>query len=499
MPKQIKHSHLKLHHNTWVIRYQIPRDCHQFFGKREWIKSTGYKASEILDALTMKTIEVEKIKKTIRDFRRGKIHTEPTLAQSRAEAIHDYDELDREISRATRSADHEREHALAIVQTDVLDNYVEELIEKLIPNGLKAIHKIGEETKNPDKWQIIKQHWPIAYKQIEEQILITQGKGFASRIDQFLKTRDIKTLGLKYQQEHQSKILAFAKDFPAIEGVTHAEVKLWTRKLEEDGLASATINKQLGMLSNYWRFLQEEGLAEEGLYPFVSHRIKEFVVHKRLPFGMGDAQRLIEEPTYQSNRYPYLLDFIQLGFLTGCRVKELCEIKKENIITFQNVRVINFTDGMSKKNTAGVRKVPITSKMAPLINRRMEETSSKYLFPGIRNKHEDRTGHMSKRFSAHKKTLGYQPHTEVAHSFRHTANTTLSMLKVAKEHRDQLLGWSGGGDKSMSTDTYDHYETSYPMAARKADLEKLGNEFWWISKPEHVATNTNQLDLENLL
>ena len=505
MPKTTKHTHLKLHHNTWVLRYQIPKDCQQFFGKREIIKSTGFKEPEIVDALLFSDRERAKIQIAIRDFRRGKIHSEPSLVESRDEAIKDYVEKSEEIRGAERSDNENAWEWFTDKRDTNVADYEDILIDRLIPEGVKGIVKISSETGNPDRDDVLKTHYPEIYKQIKEQVEIVQGKGFLSRLDNFLKIRDMQSKGKKYQQEHKSKIKDFATVFPSIKGVSHREVKLWTRELEEKGLASATINKRLGMLNNYWRYLQEEGLAPEDSHPFIKQRIKKFKKYERQTFSIEDARRLIEEETYQSLRYPYLKDFIQLGFLTGCRVKELCEIKEENIISYDNVRVINITGDMTKRNTSGARKIPLTSKIAPIIDKRILEKTDDYLFKGIRNKLEDRTGHMSKRFSAHKQKLGFASNIEVAHSFRHTANTILSMQRfnVPREHREVLLGWSDGMDKSMSTTQYGHFDESYPMSERRADLEKLGQEFWFIgggkkpSKPP--LKDINQIDLEDLI
>jgi integrase len=505
MPKVSKRPHLKLHHNTWIVRYQVPKDCQHFFGRREIVKSTGYKEPEIVDAELVRDVEVAKIKQRIRDFRRGKINNEPSLIESRDEAIKDYVEKSDAIRIARRSDNEDDEHTYQRVQGDNLLEYEDILIDRLIPDGVKGITKIASETANPDRDDILKTHYPEIYKQIREQLEIVRGKGFLSRLDSFLKIRDMKLKGKKYQSEHESKIKAFAAVFPIIQGVTHREVKLWTRELEVQGLASATINKRLGMLNNYWRFLQEEELAPAGASPFVGQSIKRFKKFNRKIFSIEDARRLIEEKTYQTDRYPYLIDFIQLGFLTGCRIKELCELKKENIITYDNERVINITEEMTKRHTRGARKIPLTNKIAPIIDKRISETTDGYLFKGVRDKHDDRTAHMCRRFSTHKHKLGFAKNLEVAHSFRHTANTILSKQEnnVPKEHREVLFGWSDGTDKSMATTGYDHFDESYPMSQRRRDLEKLGNEFWYIAAqrrtPRRPSKDKKQIDLEDLI
>ena len=71
MPRIVKLHHLQLNHNTWAVRYQIPKDCrHLFDGKREYLKSTGYKKPEVIGAELVRDIKVATIQKIIWNFRR---------------------------------------------------------------------------------------------------------------------------------------------------------------------------------------------------------------------------------------------------------------------------------------------------------------------------------------------------------------------------------------------------------------------------------------------
>ena len=70
MSRIVKLHHLKLNHNTWVVRYQIPKDCrHLFDGKREYLKSTGYKKPEVIGAELVRDIKVATIQKIIWNFK----------------------------------------------------------------------------------------------------------------------------------------------------------------------------------------------------------------------------------------------------------------------------------------------------------------------------------------------------------------------------------------------------------------------------------------------
>lgn len=80
MPRTGKFHHLVLNHNTWVIRYQIPADCRQLFeGKREYLKSTGFKEAEIISAELARDVEIANIKVRINNFRRAVVEDIPAV------------------------------------------------------------------------------------------------------------------------------------------------------------------------------------------------------------------------------------------------------------------------------------------------------------------------------------------------------------------------------------------------------------------------------------
>lgn len=473
MPKIISNQYLKLHYQTWVVRYQIPKDCQAFFeGKREYICSTGFKESEIIDARLVRDQEIATIKRKIRDIRKGRYGNTPTIEEAKER-----------LSSINQAQSKSFQNGLDLHASELVDDVYQDLINQHLANGMQAIAEHAQVIGSNNISEILGDLNPDVFKKVEKEFDQVTGKAFNSHLDSWLNTRDVKALSPKFQSEHLSKVNLFSQDFPSVRDVTRQAVKQWTRKLEDEGKASTTITKTIQILEKYWTYLRDEiGSVEEESYPFSNHTFASTKKLKRKTFTVEDARRLIEQETFQTRKYPYLPDFISLGFLTGCRIKELCEIKKKNIISFENLNVIDITEEMTKGNTRGVRKLPITPQIEKIIERRLEEADSEYLFTGNRNKFADRTGHMSKRFSHHKSSLGYEKKTQVAHSFRHTANTLLAKKEhgVTKTQREALFGWSDGTNKSMADGEYQNPQVSYPMNERLKDLKKLGSEFYFL-------------------
>ena len=93
---------------------------------------------------------------------------------------------------------------------------------------------------------------------------------------------------------------------------------------------------------------------------------------------------------------------------------------------------MDITEDMTKANSkigvgsSGVRKIPITNKIKPILDRLIENQHKRsshpdnpikgYLFDTGFNQYGDITGAMGKRFGTYKSNLGFPKNTKVAHS-----------------------------------------------------------------------------------
>tara|TARA_R110000751_G_scaffold27875_1_gene73276 strand:+ start:600 stop:2060 length:1461 start_codon:yes stop_codon:yes gene_type:complete len=486
MPRTGKFHHLVLNHNTWVIRYQIPADCrHLFDGKREYLRSTGFKESEIISAELARDVEIANIKVRINNFRRAVVQDIPAVESLTQKAKQDYTLLQKEIKILSTNPLNADNVDNIISGDETLSDLHDALINALVPGGYSAISAHASEIGTTDKSVALQSLHPTLSIAIDNQLQIAMNKGFDAEIDSYIKETDINNNGPKYKNQILNLIVASTKEFPLIKDVTVNSVKALIRKKQLEGTAPATIRRHLSIFSGYWSHLQDLQLANEDVNPFRNRKVRGKAKYKRKTFSIEEAILLVDGKTYQSKRYPYLIDFIKLGLLTGCRVNELCEIKIETIKAIENVRVIDITEAMTKGGTAGARRLPISRKMEVVIDRLIvdaKKNKTDYLFKGKRDRFGKRTRHMSTMFGAHKTQLGFEPHVQVAHSFRHSANMILSKAVhgVPLEHRNALFGWTPSGRQSMSVGAYGHIDESYTLPERHRDMEKLSDEYYFI-------------------
>ena len=488
MPKVIDTHHLKLFHNTWFIRVQIPTDVRSFFGNQyEIVQTTKLKSSQVEDAKLLRDQFLASFKLRVRRMRNGEDHTHINDLEFTPEY---WSKLQREDQ--VLPEDSEERRGLEEMQMNFHLGAVEEAINLHLEGGMS---KISGGT-NPNKLDAVREIDEVAYQKVIKHLSIVKGETFGSLIDQYMATRAVTRTTLKYQADMRKQLVQFSDKYSVIESINKAVVNDWKEEMERDFDGSSTVSKRLGLLRGYWDYLLLTGLVDERKpNPFAGHKITKKIAHKREMFTLDEAKLLVRG---NEDAIPneLLADFIKLGFLTGCRVIELTSIKESNIILHENITVIDITEGMTKGSAkagavaSGIRMIPLTNKMEEIINRLISNWQQRkchpdnagkgYLFDTGMNQYGDMTRAMSGRFSKYKEKLGFPKKTKVAHGFRHTANSYLMKEGVSAVNRQSLFGWVEDSSTSMANTVYANQEFAYPMSARKEHLEILGEEFWFI-------------------
>jgi integrase len=123
------------------------------------------------------------------------------------------------------------------------------------------------------------------------------------------------------------------------------------------------------------------------------------------------------------------------------------------------------------KGLAGERKVPIHSKLRPVVQRLVKAAKSRkndpFLMAGQRaNKFGDRSGALGHRFSRPKTAAGYGE-KHVFHSIRKTVATLLENAKVPEGVAADIIG------HDKPTMTYGLYSGGASMKTKREAIEKL--------------------------
>jgi integrase len=159
-----------------------------------------------------------------------------------------------------------------------------------------------------------------------------------------------------------------------------------------------------------------------------------------------------------------LADLILLGSYTGARIEELCQLRTENLITAEGVKMFDITDS---KTVAGIRKVPVHPQLKGLINRLTKSSTDGFLVrTDSRNKYGIRSDALSKAFGRLKTAKGFD-RTHVFHSIRATVITQLVRADVPDRLIKELVGHETG------TVTFDVYSNGSSPKQKLAALSKL--------------------------
>lgn len=200
--------------------------------------------------------------------------------------------------------------------------------------------------------------------------------------------------------------------------------------------------------------------------PFLGHELPKErkkgkkIVENRLAFKVSEIKpiynAIIKKQKYQ------VANAMKIAFYTGCRIEEICQLKKEHIILEEKIKCLYIEEG---KTNASIRKIPIHPSLQPLINELEANASSDYLIHSSGgNKYGIRSDNISKAFSRIKTGMGYGEQ-HVFHSIRKTVITALQHNNIAPLIISSIVGHETG------TVTFDIYSEG-ASAKQKYDAIK---------------------------
>jgi integrase len=399
--------YLKQRHNRWWAFHDIPKDLRATIG-------VGVRFHVNLDTNDRKTAE-NRAASFEREWRR-KIDAARQTARG-----HSGSEADWWNARLRAAGEGERDH--------VLERIKEEASEIADTN-------VGD--YNPDEWASFEE-WALAKgKDPEANRFYSVATGimarFADHIDDWVKTlrNERKSIDMK-----RSNVAKFAVSFPYVQDVTRREVQKWIGiQVTEGQKRPATIQRMLSELRGYWKYLISIEVAPDEPDPFDKLTMpkassKESIQDKRQDFTEREVIRLLK--TAEKGGDKTLADLIRLGMWTGARLEEICALKVTDVTTAR----MSITDA---KTSAGIREVPIHSKLVATVRRLKKESADGYLLSGLpSNKYGDRGAAIGKRFGRLKSSLGFG-RQHVFHSIRRTVCTLLENAGVSINVSADIVG-----------------------------------------------------------
>jgi integrase len=280
-------------------------------------------------------------------------------------------------------------------------------------------------------------------------------EGWLSTLDNEPKTIDMK----------RSDLARLSCKFPFTHQVNKQVVQHWAHNLQHsDGLKAATVRRIISACSGYWTYLQRVGIVDNETEPFrnaverTHKKSKSEIAAARKHFKSEQAVVLVQAAAEGS--YVQLTQLIWLGMWTGCRIEELCALKKSDVADDR------FTIG-DAKSPAGYREVPIHSRLKPAIACMIATSTDDYLISKLtKNKYGDRSNAIGKRFGRMKSKLGFGQDL-VFHSLRRTVATQLENAGVPENVSADIVG------HEKNTMTYGLYSGGVQFSIKLEAVEKL--------------------------
>ncbi|HHY0610851.1 TPA: tyrosine-type recombinase/integrase [Vibrio parahaemolyticus] len=173
-------------------------------------------------------------------------------------------------------------------------------------------------------------------------------------------------------------------------------------------------------------------------------------------YSTADLHKLFSTPVHceKDFRHPYYYWLPLLGYFTGARLNELCQLYKADIYKMEGVWVLQIDDrfeGQKLKNLTSRRIVPIHQRLIDIgFIDFVTSVQHDRLFPELKDSRDGFGSAASKWFGRFKTRLGFEKGQDF-HSFRHTVATQLKQKQVSHIAAGAILG------HAQNNITYDRY------------------------------------------
>ena len=340
-------------------------------------------------------------------------------------------------------------------------------------SGLKqTIRKIIEEEHY--KFSEIEQENP--FQDNFEKIAFGRIAVFDNLIPGWIKFERNRGLANKTVDQMSRDIVLLTAFFNTAENLTPSKIRTWITTCNEDlNLTPSTVNRIFGCCRNFFNYLKEIGeIPHETLSPFILPN--EFKITKKahgnsrnkaksyIPFTIKEVEQLYRHSLQIEDLI--LSQLIYVAAFTGARIEEICSLK----ITDINMEDEYF-DITDSKTPAGIRQVPIHSALLTLFEKLILQSHDGYLLSGLsKNKYDDRSNAIGKRFGRMKIKLGYPP-LKVFHSIRKTVITKFENSYINENIAADIVGH----DKPNMT--YGIYSGGATYDVKKEAIENLKYNF----------------------
>ena len=216
----------------------------------------------------------------------------------------------------------------------------------------------------------------------------------------------------KSAKDAKSAVNSASKQFKTLSDVTPGNVQSW---VNTDPRARSTIEKNLAVLSSYWKYLQAQQYVRSGPSPFNDITIPKTAAKKvsYTPFEWSELEAIYGLCDDE------VREIIDIARYTGMRLEEIC--LQEQTVTKDGVECF-YVDETLAKTGASKRYIPVAKEIAhiPLYKRNSNA--------------------LGKRFGRAKAKVVGQTREKVFHSIRKNVTTLLEQAGITEGVAADLVG-----------------------------------------------------------
>ena len=239
---------------------------------------------------------------------------------------------------------------------------------------------------------------------------------------------------------------------------------------QQDKKAPQTVQNWLTCLGSLYEYARRgyDDIAPDN--PFHRHQIEaRATIESYQPFTFDQMQKLLDAAE------PEIRNIIIMGWFSGCRLDELASLKKSEIQTVEGVRCFYISKSKTK---AGVRYVPIHSRLAAIVDEYLSHSYGEYLFPQANkiNRADGKKGPFySQAFTRlRRRVLPTATDRQCFHSLRGMFITSLDRAGVPEQRIGAITGHTSQKSK---TEAFRTYSQGASMEELKKHVDLV--EFLW--------------------
>lgn len=228
---------------------------------------------------------------------------------------------------------------------------------------------------------------------------------------------------------------------PPITRVTPSDLTRYQEFLAAKGNSVRTIDNKISIVRAVYNFAKKQGYARHD-NPAANRALmtkKQRLKGGYATFETNEIQLFLSSSFFrdQQAKDPNYTTAVLLGLLTGCRIGEITNLKKDQLkVSGKRVHYIEIRDS---KTLAGIRQVPlhpfIVEHLATFIDGKKDK-----LFKYVEKEGKGTGNAVGKKFARNLDSAGITREKLVFHSLRKFVNNELLRNGVSLENRCQLIG-----------------------------------------------------------